>query len=93
MGLLVRSAGSSIHERYHRESWCSPTRPLFPPNDSLHVASGRVRAPGGGDRQAIEKQPGLLEAFDELVWPERWTLRSSSELARQLQTQWSRRSW
>ena len=58
--------------------------------------SDRLRAPGGGDRPAIDKQPGLLEALDELVWPEtrghpmsplRWTLTSTYELARQLQAQ------
>ncbi len=57
--------------------------------------SERVRAAGGGDRPAVDKQPGLLEALDELVWPEtrghpmsplRWTLTSTYELARQLQT-------
>ena len=31
--------------------------------------SDRLRAPGGGDRPAIDKQPGLLEALDELVHP------------------------
>jgi Rhodopirellula transposase DDE domain len=53
--------------------------------------SERLRAPGAGD-----KQPGLLEALDELVWPEtrghpesplRWTLTSTYELARQLTAQ------
>ena len=55
--------------------------------------SERLRKPGGGDKPAIEKQPGLLEALDELVWPEtrghpmsplRWTLTSTYELADQL---------
>lgn len=55
--------------------------------------SDRQRADGGGDKPAIDKQPGLLEALDELVWPEtrghpesplRWTLTSTYELARQL---------
>ncbi len=55
--------------------------------------SERLRAPGAGDKPAIDKQPGLLEALDELVWPEtrghpmsplRWTLTSTYELARQL---------
>lgn len=55
--------------------------------------TGRVRAPGGGEKLAIDKQPGLLEALDELVWPEtrghpesplRWTLTSTYELAREL---------
>lgn len=57
--------------------------------------SDRVRSPGGGDRPASEKQPGLIEALDELVHPEtrgtpmsalRWTLKSTYELARDLQT-------
>ena len=56
----------------------------------------RVRAPGAGEKPAIDKQPGLLEALDELVWPEtrgtpmsplRWTLTSTYELARQLTAQ------
>lgn len=55
--------------------------------------SDRQRAAGGGDRPAIEKQPGLLEALDELVHPDtrgnpmsplRWTLKSTYELARAL---------
>lgn len=57
------------------------------------VPSDRLRAEGGGDRPAIDKQPGLLAALDELVWPEtrgdpmsplKWTLRSTYELAREL---------
>ncbi|MEZ5223348.1 MAG: ISAzo13 family transposase [Ilumatobacteraceae bacterium] len=63
--------------------------------------SERLRAPGGGDKPAIDKQPGLLEALDELVWPEtrghpesplRWTLTSTYELARQLGAQGYRAS-
>ncbi|MCP3857340.1 MAG: ISAzo13 family transposase, partial [Actinomycetia bacterium] len=55
--------------------------------------SDRLRAPGAGDKAAVDKQPGLLEALDELVWPEtrghpesplRWTLTSTYGLARQL---------
>ena len=58
------------------------------------VPSDRQRAVGGGDRPAIDKQPGLLEALDELVHPQtrgtpmsalRWTLKSTYELARELQ--------
>ena len=54
----------------------------------------RQRAPGAGDKPAIDKQPGLLEALDELVHPStrgtpmsglRWTLKSTYELARDLQ--------
>ena len=46
--------------------------------------------PGGGDRPLIDKQPGLLEALDELVHPEtrgnpmsllRWTSKSTRHLA------------
>src|SRR5215211_5473203 len=56
--------------------------------------SARLRAPGAGDKPAIDKQPGLLEALDELVHPDtrgnpmsllRWTLKSTYELARDLQ--------
>jgi transposase len=56
--------------------------------------SERLRAPGAGDKPAIDKQPGLLEALDELVHPDtrgtpmsllRWTLKSTYELARELQ--------
>lgn len=56
--------------------------------------SDRLRPVGGGDKPAIDKQPGLLEALDELVHPEtrgtpmsalRWTLKSTYELAAELQ--------
>src|SRR5215212_6937246 len=56
--------------------------------------SERLRAPGAGDKPAVDKQPGLLEALDELVHPDtrgnpmsllRWTLKSTYELARDLQ--------
>jgi hypothetical protein len=55
--------------------------------------SDRLRPPGGGDRPLIDKQPGLLEALDELVHPEtrgnpmsllRWTSKSSTKLADEL---------
>ena len=58
--------------------------------------SERLRAPGGGDRPAIVKQPGLWEALDDLVDPEtrgtpmsllRWTSKSTYELARELTSQ------
>ncbi len=57
--------------------------------------SDRVRALGAGEKPAIDKQPGLAEALDELVHPEtrghpmsalRWTLKSTYELARDLQS-------
>ena len=57
------------------------------------VPSDRLRAPGGGDKPLVDKQPGLLEALDELVHPEtrgnpmsllRWTAKSSTNLAEDL---------
>jgi transposase len=56
----------------------------------------RLRAPGGGDKPLTDRQPDLLEALDELVYPEtrgnpmsrlRWTSKSSSRLAEELVTQ------
>jgi hypothetical protein len=53
--------------------------------------SGRLRAPGAGTKSAAERQPGLLEALDELVHPEtrdnpmsllRWTSKSTANLSR-----------
>ena len=58
--------------------------------------SNRHRAPGGGDIKAEVKQPGLLEALDELVDPEtrgnpmsrlRWTAKSTATLAKELVAQ------
>ena len=58
--------------------------------------SDRLRAGGAGDKPAVDKQPGLAEALDELVHPDtrgtpmsalRWTLKSTYELARDLQRQ------
>ena len=55
--------------------------------------SARLRAPGGGDKLAIDKQSGLLAALDDLVHPEtrgnpmsllRWTSKSSVKLADEL---------
>jgi transposase len=52
--------------------------------------SDRQRALGGGDIKSEDKQPGLLEALDELVHPEtrgnpmsflRWTSKSTGKLA------------
>ncbi len=68
-------------------------------NKAVHEVRGgievsdRRRAPGGGAKQAIEIQPGLLELLDELVYPEtrgtpmshlRWTSKSTYELADEL---------
>ena len=58
--------------------------------------SDRLRAPGGGDTSLTDEQPGLLEALDELVHPEtrgtpmsllRWTSKSSTKLAGELERQ------
>ena len=55
--------------------------------------SSRQRAVGGGDIRAEDKQPGLVEALDELVNPEtrgnpmsylRWTSKSTAKLADEL---------
>lgn len=63
--------------------------------------SERLRAPGAGDKPAIDKQPGLAEALDELVHPDtrgtpmsalRWTLKSTYELSRDLQARGFRAS-
>ncbi len=61
--------------------------------------SDRQRVEGGGDRPAIDKQPGLLLALDELVHPGsrgdpmsplRWTQKSTYELSAVLTEQgWS----
>ncbi|HVC66397.1 MAG TPA: ISAzo13 family transposase, partial [Acidimicrobiales bacterium] len=56
----------------------------------------RLRAVGGGDKPLTDKQPGLLEALDELVEPEtrgnpmsllRWTSKSAANLATELARQ------
>jgi transposase len=56
----------------------------------------RLRPVGGGDKPAVDKQPGLAQALDELVHPDtrgnpmssvRWTLKSTYELARALTDQ------
>jgi transposase len=55
--------------------------------------SVRLRPVGGGDKPAAVKQPGLIEALDELVHPEtrgnpmsllRWTAKSTQKLADEL---------
>jgi len=55
--------------------------------------SDRVRSRGAGTKSAIDRQPGLLSALDELVWPEarghpmsplRWTSKSTYKLAEAL---------
>jgi transposase len=60
------------------------------------VPSVRLRPPGGGDKPAAMKQPGLAEALDELVHPDtrgnpmslvRWTSKSTEKLAQELMRQ------
>jgi Rhodopirellula transposase DDE domain len=55
--------------------------------------SVRLRPIGGGDKSAVVKQPGLLDALDELVHPQtrgnpmslvRWTSKSTQKLADEL---------
>ena len=68
-------------------------------NKAVHEVRGgievsdRRRAPGGGAKQAVEIQPGLLGVLDELVYPEtrgtpmsylRWTSKSTYDLADEL---------
>jgi hypothetical protein len=57
---------------------------------------GRVRRPGGGPKRLVERDPGLLEALEELVDPDtrgdpqsplRWTCKSTRELAEALTAQ------
>jgi len=57
------------------------------------MAKEITKPTGGGDKPATEKQPGLLEALDELVHLEtrgnpmsllRWTSKSSTKLAKEL---------
>jgi transposase len=63
--------------------------------------SERQRPSGGGDKPAEDKQPGILEALDELVHPEtrgspmsplRWTSKSTYKLAAELVEQGFRAS-
>jgi transposase len=55
--------------------------------------SARIRPPGAGRPRAIDAQPGLLQALDDLVEPEsrgdpmcrlRWTTKSTRRLAQEL---------
>jgi hypothetical protein len=57
---------------------------------------GRIRRPGGGPPRLVERQPGLLQALDELVDPStrgdpesplRWTCKSTRQLADALAAQ------
>jgi hypothetical protein len=54
---------------------------------------GRVRRPGGGPKRLVERDPGLLQALEELVDPDtrgdpesplRWTCKSTAQLAQAL---------
>jgi len=84
-GLVVQASGMSSNTLWRA---VREVREGIEPSD-------RVRAPGAGEKPAVDKQPGLAEALDELVHPEtrghpmsslRWTLKSTYELARELQS-------
>src|SRR4029453_16343762 len=64
--------------------------------DAPPAPRGRIRRPGGGPNRLAERQPGLLDALDELVDPStrgdpesplRWTCKSTRQLADALGTQ------
>jgi hypothetical protein len=91
-GAAARALGRGGGARMARISGLSrPTvytgvRELDQPPDP----QGRIRRPGGGPKQAVERQPGLLQALDELVDPDtrgdpesplRWTCKSTRQLA------------
>jgi len=64
--------------------------------DARVEVSARIRLPGAGRPRAVDAQPGLLMALDDLVEPEsrgdpmcplRWTTKSTRTLARELGAQ------
>jgi hypothetical protein len=57
------------------------------------IVSPRIRRPGGGGKPLVQTDPGIVQALDELVAPEtrgdpmsplRWTLKSTSQLSKEL---------
>ena len=91
-GAAARALGRGGGARMARVSGLSrPTvyagvRELDEPPDPR----GRIRRPGGGPGRLVERQPGLLQALDELVDPDtrgdpesplRWTCKSTRQLA------------
>jgi transposase len=65
-------------------------------SDSLPKTTRRIRRSGGGRKRLTEKNPVLLRALDKLVDPItrgdpesalRWTCKSTTKLAKELQTQ------
>ena len=84
---MARARWPSLgHEPQHRDQ----SRTRGHRGDRAH---GAPTGPGGGDIKAEDKQPGLLEALDELVHPEtrgnpmsylRWTSKSTGNLANEL---------
>jgi hypothetical protein len=91
-GAAARALGHGGGARMARVSGLSrPTvyagvRELDDPPDP----GGRIRRPGGGPKRLTERDPGLLQALDELVDPDtrrdresplRWTCKSTRQLA------------
>jgi hypothetical protein len=83
-GLARNTIATGLRELEHRRAH---------PDEAVHV---RVRGPGGGRKPATEIDPGLMQALDALVDPVtrghpesplRWTCKSTSKLAEELQRQ------
>jgi hypothetical protein len=83
-GLARNTIAIGLRELEHRRAH---------PDEAVHL---RIRGPGGGRKPATEIDPGLLKALDALVDPVtrghpesplRWTCKSTSKLAEELQRQ------
>jgi transposase len=90
--VLMGRGGKTRVAELARLSRSTITRAVAEIEAGLEVTD-RQRDPGGGDKPAVDKQPGLLEALDELVHPDtrgnpmsllRWTSKSTYELADEL---------
>jgi hypothetical protein len=95
-GAMADACGRGGNTAVARASGMSRHTVIKGHNEILSGAepSTRLRAPGGGDVALVDKQPGLLEALDELVSPEtrgnpmsllRWSSKSSTHLAGELE--------
>ena len=83
-GLARNTIATGLRELEHRQAH---------PGEAVRV---QVRGPGGGRKPLTETDPGLLQALDALVdpltrghpeSPLRWTCKSTSKLAEELQRQ------